>query len=151
MWRRSRRKSGGQILRRRLIQTFNNNSEELRVLADTCLLQVSKPLKKEAIEPITVGLVGVGALFAALYIQQHISFTNDGFEKNHQKLISEIDDILNGSSSFGIGYDYKSDFKTMLQDFKSQLENFYSLYKQNESVINSFEKPKASQPIHQSS
>ncbi len=122
----------------------NQNNDKLRTLADTCLFQVS--LKKEAIGPLA-GLLGVGAILGSLYLQQHLSFFNEGFEKNHQNLISEIDDLLQSNSSFGVGYDYKSDFKNMVQDLKSKLISFYTLYKKVEPIISGLEKPRTAQEL----
>jgi hypothetical protein len=121
----------------------NKNKENLRVLADACLMQVSKPMKKEG----AWGLLAIPVLLGALYLQQHMNFTNEGFEKNHQKLSAEIDDLLQSSSSWGVGYDYKSDFKTMLQDFKLKLDGFYELYSKTTSVISDLEKPRTAQDL----
>jgi hypothetical protein len=122
----------------------NQDKDKLRVLADTCLMQVSKPMKKEG---IAWGLVAIPVLLGTLYLQQHMSFTNEGFEKNYQKLSSEIDDLLQSSSSWGVGYDYKSDFKTMVGDFKGKLDNFYSLYSKATPIITDLEKPRTAKEL----
>ncbi len=124
----------------------NQNKEKLRVLADTCLMQISQPIKKEGIAPAW-GLVAIPVLLGTLYLQQHMAFTNEGFEKNHQKLSAEVDDLLESSSSWGVGYDYKSDFKTMVQDFKNKLDNFYSLYSKSIPVITDLEKPRTAKEL----
>lgn len=121
----------------------NQNKEKLRVLSDTCLMQVSKPLKKEG----GWGLVAIPVLLGALYLQQHMAFANEGFEKNHQKLSAEIDDLLNSTSSWGVGYSYKSDFKTMLGDFKEKLNNFYNLYVKTAPIITDLEKPRTAKEL----
>lgn len=127
----------------------NSDNEKLRVLADACLFQISKiSFKKEAIIPLAgAALIAIPILIGTLYLQQHISFINEGFEKNHQKLISEIDDLLQASSSWGVGYDYKSDFKNMLQDFRIKLITFYDLYKKIEPIITDLEKPRTAQDL----
>jgi len=79
----------------------NNNEHQLRALADACLTQLSiKTMKKTALAP---ALFVVPALIGSLYLQQHLPFVNDGFEKNHEKLIAEIDDLLNANDNFGVG------------------------------------------------
>ena len=126
----------------------NQGKDDLRSLADACLFQVSvSPLKKEAVTFMTVGLVAIPALLGAIYIQQHVSFINEGFEKNHEKLIAEIDDLLTSSSSWGVGYDYKAGFKTLVQDFKTKLQSFYSLYKKTEPIISDLETPRTAQDL----
>ncbi len=122
----------------------NNEKEDLRKLADTCLIQISK---KAQISLFGAGLIAIPVLLGALYLQQHLSFINDGFEKNHQKLISEIDDLIQGSSSWGVGYDYKSDFKSMVQDLKTKLISFYSLYSKIAPLITDLEKPRTAKEL----
>jgi hypothetical protein len=123
----------------------NQNKEDLRILADTCLLQVSnKPLKKEAAVPM---VLGVAAIIGALYLQQHMSFLNEGFEQNHQKLMKELNDLIQSSSSWGVGYDYTVDFKKMVQDFSDKLTKFYTLYKKVEPIISDLEKPRTAQEL----
>ena len=125
----------------------NRNIEELRVLADTCLLQVSpQQLKKEAVGPLAV-VGGIAAILGGLYLQQHLPMVNEGFEANHKKLLSEIDDLINSSSSWGVGYDYKSTFIKTVQDFKNKLESFYQLYKNNETVFAELEKPQTAKDL----
>lgn len=125
----------------------NRNIEELRVLADTCLLQVSpQQLRKEAVGPLAV-VGGIAAILGGLYLQQHLPMVNEGFEANHKKLLSELDDMLNSSSSWGVGYDYKADFIKTLQDFKNKLDAFYQLYKKNETVFAELEKPKTAKEL----
>lgn len=113
---------------------------ELCTLADSCLQQVSVPLKKQAI--LLPAIAGVAALIGALYAQQHLRMTNQGFDQNHQQLISEIDDLLNSNSNWGVGNDYSANFKRTLQDFKAKLTAFYELYKKNENLLTELETPK---------
>lgn len=127
----------------------NHNQDQLRILADTCLIQVSncQPLKKEGIAFLAAGLIAVPVLLGSFYLQQHLSFINEGFEKNHQKLLSELDDLLQASASWGVGYAYKSDFLRMVQDFKNKLTEFYSLFEKVEPIISELEKPKTAQEL----
>jgi cell fate (sporulation/competence/biofilm development) regulator YlbF (YheA/YmcA/DUF963 family) len=118
----------------------NNNKEELRVLADTCLQQMTKKAAAPLI-PVAAILTGFGitvaevaAVIGVIYFQQHHNFINEGFEKNHEKLITELDDFLNSSDSWqtmlGFGYEYKENFLQQIRDFKSKLEKFYNDYKE---------------------
>lgn len=128
------------------------NAEQLRVLSDACLEQIAssdlkkkskityKSLKKEGFVTLVAG--AVAAVLGTLYAQQHLSFADEGFQQNHNKLISEIDDLLNSNSEFGVGNDYSADFKTMLTDFRSKIMNFYNLYSKVLPVIKEIEKPK---------
>lgn len=118
----------------------NRNQEELRKLADTCLEQATK-IKKEAwVVPVAIG---VAALIGALYTQQHLPFVNEGFEKNNQKLVAEVDDLLKSSADWGIGHQYKQGFLNMVRDFRNRLTSFFNLYRQKvEPIMSELERPK---------
>lgn len=120
--------------------------EQLRVLADTCLTQVAKKkvLKKNAFVWLAAGLTSA---IGALYAQQHLSFVDEGFQKNHEKLIAEVDDLINSNSDWGVGNQYNSEFKSMVQDFKSRLMSFYGLYQKVLPIIKNLEKPKTVQEL----
>lgn len=119
---------------------------ELRVLADVCLEQVAtkQPIKKQAFVWIAGG---IAATIGALYAQQHLAFANEGFQRNHEKLIAEVDDLINSNSDWGFGNQYNAEFKTMVQDFKSKLMNFYNLYQKVLPIIKDLEKPKSVQEL----
>lgn len=142
----------------------NRNQAELMVLADACLWQVSEePFKKNAagwspfyaaapslmsrlvLNPVT----GVAALVGAVYVQQHIDDFDQGFEQNHKRLVSELDDFLNSNDNFGVGVKYKPEFLTMVQDFKNRLDGFYGLYQKALPAIRSAELPKTAEMSQQ--
>lgn len=124
----------------------NRNQEELRKLADTCLEQTD--IKKEAAVPLIAAIAIPAALIGALYLQQHLPFVNEGFQKNHQKLIAEIDDLLKSTSEWGVGHQYKQGFLDMVRDFKNRLTGFYDLYHQKaEPIMNELERPKTPQEL----
>lgn len=120
--------------------------DKLRVLADTCLEQVAtkQPIKKQAFVWIAAGIAGT---IGALYAQQHLGFANEGFQKNHDKLIAEIDDLINSNSDWGVGNQYNSEFKAIAQDFKNRLMGFYNLYQKVLPIIKDLEKPKSVQEL----
>lgn len=134
----------------------NKNQKELTLLADICLEQISgKSFKKTAkynpygwgaapvsvLSRLTNPYVLIAGTFAALYLYNHMDDTDNGFEENHKKLVSELDDFLNSNTNFGVGYTYKPDFLKMVSEFKNQLENYYNIYKQCETTIKEIEYP----------
>jgi hypothetical protein len=123
--------------------------DELRVLADRCLEQATTPkFVKNAFGPLALaGIVSIPII--TLYVQQHMNFINEGFQKNHEKLIAEVDDLLNSESSWGVGNQYSSDFKKMVQDFKNKLMAFYNLYQKVLPIIQSLEKPRTGKELAQ--
>lgn len=120
----------------------NKNATQLRVLADTCLAQVS--IKKHAWIPIAIG---VAAALGTLYAQQHMSFTNEGFQKNHDKLVAELDDLINSNSDWGVGSQYTPEFHNMLIQFKDKLTSFHNMYQKVFPLISSLEKPKTGKEL----
>lgn len=126
----------------------NKNEEELRILADTCLLQASKKKIIKTAEPVTIAiLIGTAALLGGLYLKNHMRFIDEGFKKDHDKLINEIDDMLNASASWGVGYQYKSDFLSMLKDLRNKLVSFHDLEQKIEPIITELQKPKTAKEL----
>ena len=118
----------------------NHNADDLRVLSDVCLSQISKPLNKKAwVLPVAAGVV---AILGGIYLKNHMRFISDGLERDHQKLIAEIDDLLNSNADWGVGYQYKQSFTQMLQDFRGKLENFYKVFKAIGPIIEEVEQPR---------
>lgn len=128
----------------------NKNKDDLRNLADTCLAQVSTKIEKTAIAPLAwAAIVGIPALLAAIVAHQNLPNFDAGFEQNHSKLLSELDDFINSNSNFGVGVDYTESFKNTIVDFKNKLESFYTTYSKFKPIIDNFESPKdAKQLIH---
>ena len=121
-----------------------NNEEDLRTLADACLEQA---VKKKSIEKqawVQLAVAAVVAVLVGVYLQQHLPMVNDGFEKNHQKLIAELDDLIeaNGSwqTTLGAGVKYKPQFIAEMQDFKSKLDGFYTQVEALMPIIQKFDK-----------
>lgn len=112
----------------------NSDQDELRLLADACLAQAS--IKKEAIA------IGVATLIGAIYAQQHLSFRNEGFKKNHEKLIAEIDDFLNDSVNWGVGTNYTSKFLGEMREFKYKLLQAFKIYEEIMPKLQKLETPR---------
>ena len=97
----------------------NIDNEELRTLADTCLAQAtSKPITKIAF-PFMI--TAVATLAGLLYAQQHLKMHSDGFKKDYQKIINEINDITSSNSNWGVGYSYTPEFKSTVAKLSQEL------------------------------
>lgn len=139
----------------------NSKKDELRILADTCLQQTTEDIKKKDLnkfavgDPVTLGIGATVALIAVplaltlggIYLHQHLSYVNDGFVKNHEKLISEIDDLIKDSVSWGLGYKYKQELLDIVTDFRDKITDFYNVYMQIKPVIDYLEKPKTAKEL----
>lgn len=110
-------------------------------LADHCLNQVAQAttFKKTAWIPVAVG---AAAIIGGIWLKNHVRFISDGLQADHQKLMEEIDHLLTSNSDWGVGYTYKAQFTTMLQDFKGKLQHFAQIFGQIEAIINDIEKPR---------
>lgn len=145
----------------------NRNQTELRTLADVCLEQTAiaakkkvnltknsaaavaaAPLAAAGLAPLTIAsLIAVPVILGAIYLQQHIGLLNEGFESNHAKLMSEIDDLLNASVSWGVGRQYTQEFVTAMQEFKKELEKRYGDYQRILPIIKSLEKARTGKEL----
>ena len=117
----------------------NKDKDDLRSLADTCIGQIhNKNFKKQAFSWLPV----LGVIAAGLYIKSHIDDFNGPFKDVHENLISKLDKIIDSESFLGFGYDIDPAFKSEMEDFKSKLENFYSLYERVLPYLQSANSPK---------
>lgn len=119
----------------------SQNKEELRALSDTCLDQLvaKKPIKKTAF----VWFAAIGAaLLGAIYAKNHMRFISDGFQQDHQKLMSELEDLSSSNSDWDVGTDYKPEFLNMINDLKTRLTAFYNLEQQVEPIMAQLQTPR---------
>jgi hypothetical protein len=127
----------------------NKHKEKLRVLADVCLEQATT-ITKKAIAPAVLAtpiLIGVAVILGAVYLQQHLPFTDEGFTKNHQKLIAEIDDLLDDNAGFFIGNTYSQNFLNQMRNFRQLLMNFFNTYQKVLPIINELQKPRTASEL----
>jgi gas vesicle protein len=135
----------------------NQKKEELRFLADVCLEQTATITKKATPlallgVPLTAATIGwialpIAVTLGAIYFQQHCAFRDEGFPENHNKLIAEIDDMLNSTVSFGVGNKYTQGFIAKLQELKSKISEIKSKYDQIFKVIEVIETPKTGKQL----
>lgn len=127
----------------------NKNYEELRVLADKCLEQIADLKKKDEIVktawvPVAIGIV---AALGVLYAQQHLPFANKGFQKNHEALIGEIDDLIQSNADWGFGTEYSQNFKQEMYDFKWKVLDFKLEIDRILPIIENMDKPRSAQEL----
>lgn len=117
--------------------------EELAKLSDYCLMQITK----KANPLIIAGVIAAG--IGALWLQQHLPNVNEGFSINYNRLISELNDLIEGSSSYGVGYSYRPEFIKDMIIFRSELQELAKIYNDKIKVINELERPKSAKEMYQ--
>lgn len=123
----------------------NRNQEELRKLADVCLIQ-AVGFKKEALWPL---VIGIAAAVGILYAKQHLRFHNDGFAVDYQKTISEIDDLLNANSNLGVGYSYTPAFIQVVEKLKEELTKLNASVQKIMPILEKIETPRTGEELKQ--
>lgn len=132
-------------------QLDNMEQDELRKLADVCLIQASgKQFKKVAFWPVAIA---IAAAVGVLYAKQHMRFHSDGWRADYQKAIGEIDDLLSSAESIqttlGAGYEYTPAFLQMVTQLKAQLEKLNSAVETVIPAIEKVETPRTGQELAQ--
>lgn len=119
----------------------NRNKSELCKLADHCLKQASKPIKKQALIPFAVYPIALA--LGALYAKQHLALHSDGFALDYEKATSEIDDLLNSSTHWGIeGYTYTPEFLSIASELKTKLKTVNAEIQKLNPLLDKLQHPK---------
>lgn len=124
------------------------NNEEFKKISNYCIDSIcnSKIEKKAAIMlPIAIIAASIGALWA----QQQLPMADQGYEKNYQNLINELNDLLTSSADWGVGVKYTEDFKKFVNDFKTKLQNFNTTYQRVKPIILELDRPKDANELKQ--
>lgn len=125
----------------------NKNQEQLYKLADFCLLQTTQSNKiiKKALFPLLIGISA--AILGGIYLKNHTKFHSDGFQMDYQKAISEIDDLLNSNSNYGVGYNYRPEFLKVVHDLKDKLQQFNTSYQSLMPILDKMDTPKTGKEL----
>lgn len=122
------------------------NNEELRKLADTCLVQASgKQMEKKAYAVAIIAAVAV--VLGAVYAKQHLRFHSDGWARDYEKAIGEIDDLLNSNSNFGVGYSYTPQFIQTVTQLKAELTKLNNIVMKALPIIEKMETPRNAEEL----
>lgn len=121
------------------------DQEDLAVLSDTCLMQITKKAN-----PLIIGAVAA-AVIGAIWFHQHLPNVNEGFSNNFKTLISELDDLINANTKthYTTGYAYRPEFIRDMSIFKSELQEIYRIYSDKVKIINEIERPKSAKEMYQ--
>jgi hypothetical protein len=129
----------------------NRDEDQLRVLADSCLLQLKKNsegFKKEAIGPLAIALIAA-AVIGAIYAHQHLADANHGMMQATQNLQSTLSKFASSSVDWGVGHEYDQDLKSDVQGLKDRIDLFSQTYQSLEAIIRELERPKDATELKQ--
>lgn len=126
----------------------NKDNKDLMKLADTCLMQLSKENFKKEASPLVIGIaVGAAVIIGGLYLQQHLPFANEGFKTNHEKLLAEVDDLIQSNSNWGVGIELTNDMKQTLNNFRAKIMGVYAAYSSQYKVIANIQRPRTAKEL----
>lgn len=126
----------------------NRGESDLVTLADACLYQATaKPLKKNAQLQVIIPLIA--AVMGGIYAKQHLRFHSDGFERDYEKAVAELDDMINSNSNWGVGYQYKPEFIQLLNDTKNKLSELNTAVQAVLPELDKLEAPKSGPELMQ--
>lgn len=94
----------------------NHDKDELRLLADTCLAQLTE-IKKTAIGPLAIVAIGA-AVLGAVYLYNHINDPDKGLLGNVNNVIQQIDDLI------GEDWFHQTFYATLKPEFLTNLKKF---------------------------
>ncbi len=116
----------------------NTNQHELMTLADACLDNLTNQdvLVKQAGKGKAALIAAiVGALGLGFYASLHSDKMKEGYVKDHEALVAELNDIINNTTFLGTGFELTDSAKLDLSNFKSQLDDLYYVYSKYQPII----------------
>jgi len=143
----------------------NKGNDELRALADTCLLQINKRgMNKNAVVPaataavpaataalpvvpLLAGAAVVAALVGGVWLNQHMADGVKGFKASHANLMNQMKDLLNTKTSFGVGRIYTSFFIGQMNKVISELEKTASTVYYAEAELSKLQRFQTAQEL----
>lgn len=115
----------------------NQNQDQLRALADSCLLTLKKQANPALLGLGPLGWAGLAASAIGLYyLSGQLPASDQGFEMNHDRLIEELTDIYNKEVNFvGWGFELTQEGKKDIQNIINMLNAFKSEYDQVKPLL----------------
>jgi hypothetical protein len=115
----------------------NQNKDQLRILADSCLNSINKkaagPAALAFFSPTTVFLAG--AAFAVSYLVSKMDDLDRGFEGNHERLITNLQNILDNEVTLGFGFELTDKGKEDIKHTIDILNKFKDQYNQAKPIL----------------
>jgi hypothetical protein len=119
----------------------NNGQDELRALADVCLVQATgkkKVLSKTAVWQFVIP--AIAAAVGLLWVQQHTNFKSEGVVNDFKRVMDMIDSLVISEPSWGMGYKFTPQFVSEMTKLKNDLNKLYTSIQKVIPIIQSLEK-----------
>lgn len=106
----------------------NQEKNKLRILADNCLYSI----KKQAF--VFLGLAGstwawIGGTLAGIsWLVNNLTDFNQGFHANHNRLVDELNDLIEQENNLGFGFVLNQKGKELVEGLIKHLNNFKDKY-----------------------
>lgn len=115
--------------------------DALTKLADACLLQASQKKSLEKAAQLQMMVPLIAATLGGIYAKQHLRFHSDGFRRDYEKAIAELDDLINSNSNWGVGYEYTPQLIEKANDIKNKLNELNTAYEAVVPELDKLEEP----------
>ncbi len=119
----------------------NHGQDELRKLADVCLMQASKKKIEKVAFPWVVAAIVVAV--GVLYAQQHLPAHLEGWNTDYQKAQEEVNNLLTSHSNWiGWGYEFTPEFLQTISQLQSVLAELDAAVKNVLPVLEEVQRPR---------
>ena len=135
----------------------NNDKDELRILADTCLAQIHKeaaPVESRLggfmggfLGTTGLWIAGAAAALGLVYAINHLDNMDRGLTENYNRLQEALSVFINSSVSWGFGHEYDAQLKEDVTSLKDRLTKFWDTYQKITPLLRAMERPKDQQDL----
>jgi hypothetical protein len=119
----------------------NRNQDQLRSLADVCLVQAHNGQLKKKAFPLIPVLVGAAAVLTAVWANEHLPNLSQGLKKDSSALLAACNKFLTSNTDYGVGHKYDPALKSDVQGLVEKVGSFISTYDSLAEVARQIEKP----------
>ncbi len=126
----------------------NHGQDELRKLADVCLMQASKKKIEKTAFPWVVAAIVVAV--GVLYAQQHLPAHLEGWNVDYQKAQEQVNKLLTEhANAVGVGYEFTPEFLQTIAELQGILKEFDDAVKKVLPILEDVQKPRTGPGISQ--
>jgi hypothetical protein len=122
------------------------DSEELRKLADVCLMQASETCFHKKAVPVVPIVIGIVGLIGAVYAYEHIT-VREGLQFDYKELTDKIVALQKETMEYGFGYKFSEEFNRFLADLSSKVVMLHDAVVNFQNAMAKTSLPKTSEEL----